>query len=70
MSSGVARIELTVGGVILSFTVYILRADIPIHLSLDDTDRMGVYFNNTTNKLVHVASGIRKQSLELMDISF
>lgn len=42
MFSGVARIELTVDGVVISFTVQILQEDIPIILSRDEIDHMGV----------------------------
>lgn len=58
MSRGTAKISFPANKMCLKFDEQIVRADVPILISLEDMDRMKVYLNNTTNKVVHVPSGI------------
>lgn len=52
-SIGTAIIQFPVGKVILSFTVHIVKADIPMLLCLQDMDNLGIHFNNLTNRVTH-----------------
>lgn len=40
----------------MQFELHVVDADVYILLSTDDMDRLGVYFNNLTNQLVHPGS--------------
>lgn len=43
----------SINGILLDFEIHIIEDDLPILLSLADMDRLGIYFNNLTNRLVH-----------------
>lgn len=56
-SCGVANIAIPVGNLWVAFNTHIVDADVPTLLCIDDMDRLGLFYNNLTNKLIHPASG-------------
>lgn len=57
ISSGVGNISFPIGNLLMSFDRLVVDADAPILLSIDDMDRLGVYFRNLNNLLIHHDSG-------------
>lgn len=57
ISKGTACINFPMGNMWLSFEIHIITADIPIILGIQDMDRLGLYFNNLSNNVIHPASG-------------
>lgn len=57
LSKGTATVEFPLGDLCLSFDVHIVNADVPLLMSIDDIERLGVYLNNWTDELVHALSG-------------
>lgn len=58
-SRGVASIEFPVGELWFTIEAHIVDADTPILLAIDDMDRLGIYFNNLENTVIHTSSGQR-----------
>ena len=55
-SVGRARVKFPINGIVLEFSLHVIEDNVPILLSLADMDRLGIYFNNLTNRLIHCAS--------------
>lgn len=56
-SFGTAIISFPFNNTTLSFTIHIIDGDIPLLLSLYDMDRLGLYYNNTSDQLIHSETG-------------
>lgn len=53
MSVGRARMKLPINHLVLEFCLYIIDGDLPILLSLADMDKLGIFYNNLRDVLVH-----------------
>ena len=52
-SVGRARVKFPIKNIMLEFSVQIVDDDLPILLLLADMDRLGIFFNNLQNHLIH-----------------
>lgn len=53
-SQGIGGVDVSFRGTVLTFSVYLLEADTPMLLCLDRMDKLGILYNNPSNKLVHL----------------
>lgn len=60
MSEGTATIEFPLGDMWPEFDVLVVLADVLILHGLRHMDRLGIYFENFNNVLVHPATGHKK----------
>ena len=54
---GSAEVPFPVGSMVLKATFHIVDADVPFLLCLADMDRLGVYYDNIDDQLIHKGSG-------------
>lgn len=47
----VTKFQIPIDDVWLSFDINVVDADVPILIHIDYRDRIGVYFNNLTNRI-------------------
>lgn len=60
-SIGRARVQFPIKGIMLEFSMHVIDDDLPILLSLADMDKLGIYYNNLTNSVIHQSSKERME---------
>lgn len=58
MSKGSGKVRCTLGKIFFEFSVNVFDADVPLLMSIDDLDLLKIYLDRTTNKIVHVPTGM------------
>lgn len=56
VSIGLAEVKFPINEIILSLNIHIIDDDVPLLLSLADMDRLGIFYNNLNEVIVHEAS--------------
>lgn len=69
-SLGVAKINISIGGLWFSFNVDVVDADVPILMSIDDMDRIGVYYNSLDDKIVRPHTSAKAEVIRLCGHSY